>query len=101
MPPFGFANTLTASELDACQAARFYRRFAARQVLGNLFREKRVELFLQFGIGFSTAKESVPAHRTPPSGKVFSPITSAMARAICRQRFVSWTSCFLPAAVSR
>src|ERR1700723_2445261 len=95
--PQRLANLLGVAQLYPRLSPRLVGRHSTRLVVSCLFSQKGLDLVLQLGVGAFAAKKSQPAHTAPPS----SPITRPMARAICRHRLVSRTSCLRPSVVSR
>src|ERR1700721_2410815 len=88
------------AEFQVCLPPRLVGGHAALDIFRNLFGQVQLDLLLQLNIASFAAEEPARAHALPSPRAGLSPITKAIAPAICRQRLVSSVSCLRPLAVS-
>src|ERR1700733_6503203 len=98
LPPNLLTYPARTAKFQICLSPRFVCGHAAVDIFRNLFGQVQLDLLLQFNIALLPAEESARAHALPSPRAGFSPITKAIARAICRQRLVSIVSCLRPPA---
>src|SRR6266851_1563171 len=101
LPPNLLTYPPRTSKLHISLSSRLVLRHAPLNIFRDLLIHVQLNLLLQLRIALLPLKKSAPFHHSPSSRIGVSPITSPIARAICRQRLVSTVNCLRPAVVSR